>query len=148
MLAPQLPPTFAGARLRAHARVNIPGARMLLVSTAVIEGIVGVALLAVPSQVVSALLGGPLEGPAGTTSARLAGAALGALAVGCWLASRDGRSPAVGGLIGGVLFYNVVSAGLLLAARFGLGMESAWLMPTIALHVALAAWCIACVRTT
>jgi len=127
--------------------VNAPGARSLLATTAAVEGIVGAALLAVPSQVVSVLLGGTLEGPAGTIAARLAGAALGALAVACWLASRDAGTPAAGGLIGGVLFYNVVGAGLLLTARFGLGMESMALLPAAALHVALAGWCIACVRT-
>src|SRR4029079_16659541 len=47
---------------RAGTRVNIPGSRTLLFTTAVVEGIVGTALFAVPSQVVSALLGGPLEG--------------------------------------------------------------------------------------
>ena len=122
-------------------------ARLLLVTTAVVEGLVGIGLLAAPSQVVSALLGGALEGPVGTIAAQLAGAALGALAVACWLASRDAGSPAAGGLIGGVLFYNVVGAGLLLTARFGLGMESVALLPAAALHLALAGWCIACVRT-
>ena len=120
----------------------------LLVTTAVVEGIVGIALLAVPAPVVSALLGGSLEGPTGTIAARLAGAALGSLAVACWLASRGARRPAASGLVGGVLFYNVASTGLLLWARFGLGMESALLLPTIALHLALAGWCIACLRTT
>jgi hypothetical protein len=37
------------------------------------------------------LLGGRLEGPAGTIAARLAGAALGALAIACWIAGRDAR---------------------------------------------------------
>ena len=128
--------------------MNIPGSRTLLFTTAVVEGIVGTALFAVPSQVVSALLGGPLEGPAGTIAARLAGAALGALAVACGLASREARPPAASGLIRGVLFYNVASTGLLLWARFGPGMESALLLPTIALHLALAGWCMACLRTT
>jgi len=73
--------------------VKIPGPRMLLVTTAAVEGIVGIALLAVPSQVVSALLGGLPEGPVGTIAARLAGAALGALAVACGLASREARPP-------------------------------------------------------
>ena len=119
---------------------------LLLVTTAVIEGIVGIALLSVPSTVISVLLGAPLDGPAGTIAARLAGAALVALAIPCWFASRDARSPAASGLVGGVLFYNLASAGLLLMGRPGL--QSAMLLPTAALHVALAGWCIACLRTT
>lgn len=128
--------------------MNIPGARTLLATTAVIEGVVGIALLVVPAQVVSALLGSPLEGPAGTIAARLAGAALGALSIACGLASRDAGRAVGSALIGGVLFYNVVSTGLLLTARFCLGMESVGLLPTIALHAALAGWCTACMRTT
>ncbi|MGH7723885.1 MAG: hypothetical protein ACREOU_00490 [Candidatus Eiseniibacteriota bacterium] len=122
-------------------------ARALLLTTAVFEGIVGIALLTAPSQVVSVLLGGPPVGPAGSIAAQLAGAALGALAVACWFASRDARGPAAKGLIAGVLCYNLAAAGLLLKARFGLDMDSAVLLPAAALHVVLAVWCIACIRT-
>jgi hypothetical protein len=120
--------------------------RTLLVTTTVAEGIVGIALLVVPSRVVSALLGSSLDEPAGKIAAQLAGSALVALAVACWFASREVRRPVASGLIAGMLCYNLAASGLLLMARFRLGMESAALLPAAALHVALAAWCIACMR--
>jgi len=122
-------------------------AKWLLVTTAVAEGIVGIALLAVPSQVVSALLGAPVVEPSGRIAARLAGAALSALALACWFASRDAQQPAPKGLIAGVLCYNLAAFGLLLMARFRHDMDSAALLPAAALHAALAAWCIVCIST-
>src|SRR4051812_8592093 len=113
--------------------------RALMVTTAVFEGIVGIALLTFPSQVISVLLGSSLAEPAGRIAARLAGAALGALAVACWSTSRDAQRPS--SMLAGLLFYNVAAAGLLLMARYRLDMQSLALLPAAALHGVMAAWC-------
>ena len=57
--------------------------------TAVIEAGAGLALGCCPSFAVKLLLGSPLDSPAAIVLGRLAGAALLALGVACWLARGD-----------------------------------------------------------
>jgi hypothetical protein len=57
--------------------------KALLVITAIVEVGAGVALLVAPSTLARLLLGGPLDAPAAVTVARIAGAALVALAIAC-----------------------------------------------------------------
>jgi hypothetical protein len=64
----------------------------LLKLTAVIEAATGLGLVALPSVVVRPLLGSPLDSSAATMLGRVAGVALLALAVACWLARDDTRS--------------------------------------------------------
>lgn len=61
--------------------------KALLTFTALIEGVTGLGLLAVPSVLARLLLGVPLDAPAALTVARVAGVALLALSVACsgWL---------------------------------------------------------------
>lgn len=67
---------------------------LLLAITAIIEAATGSALLVLPSIVVRLLLGAPLESSAEGVIARVAGAALLALGVVCWLARNDTHSAA------------------------------------------------------
>jgi hypothetical protein len=78
----------------------------LLVVTAVIELGAGLALLGFPSAAVALLLGSSLAMPAAVTLGRLAGAALLALGLACWLARRDVQSRAARGLVAAMLLYN------------------------------------------
>ena len=87
----------------------------LLTVTTVIEAGVGLALLVVPSVVIQLLLGAEISGAA-VTLGRVAGTALLALGVACWLARSDVQSRAARGVVAAMSLYNfgavVISLGL------------------------------------
>jgi hypothetical protein len=116
----------------------------LLTITAVVETLTGIGLAASPRSVVLALLGSPLDSPAGVIIARVLGAALFALGAACWLARDDPGSRAAAGLIAAMLLYNIAAVSLLGYARIGLGMSGAGLLPAAMAHSALLVWCLAC----
>jgi hypothetical protein len=120
--------------------------KSLLIVTAVGETATGLALLGLPSLVISLLLGGSLDTPAVLVVARATGAATLALGAACWLARNDERSRAVAGLVAALLLYNVAVAAVLSHAGIGLGLSGVGLWPTVVLHAALAIWCVACIR--
>jgi hypothetical protein len=77
------------------------------------------------------------------TVARVAGAALLAIGVSCWLGRFDRHSPAQLGLLIGVLIYDVAAAMLLAYTRLFMDLGGILLWPAVTLHTALAIWCIA-----
>ena len=118
----------------------------LLTLVAAAETAVGIALLAVPSWVASLLLGATLDTTVATTVARVAGFALLALGIACWLGRADTPSRAARGIVGAVLVYNGgVCAVLVYASLIG-GLTGIGLWPTAILHAGLAAWCAASMR--
>jgi hypothetical protein len=121
--------------------------KSLLIVTAALEAAGGLALLGLPSLVASLLLGGSLDAPSALVVARVTGAALLSLGVACWLARHDERSRAARGLIAAMLFYNAAIVVVLVHAGMGLRLSGIGLWPTVVLHAALAAWCVACLRT-
>ena len=116
----------------------------LLTISAAIESATGLALLVAPSVPASVLLGSRLETTVGSTIARVAGAGLLALGIACWL----GRDDAAGArtLVAAMLFYNTAAAAVLIHAGLGLRLSAVGLWPAVVLHLALAIWCIACLR--
>jgi len=118
----------------------------LLKLTAIIEVATGLALMAVPSVVVRLLLGSPLDTSAAAMLGRVAGAALLALGVACWLARDDTQSRAARGLVVAMLMYNIVATAVLAFAGIGLGLHGVALWPAVVLHAAMAIWCIVCLR--
>jgi hypothetical protein len=116
----------------------------LLVVTAIVEAVTGLALLLSPSLLVSMLLGSSLDTPAALTVGRVAGAALLSLGVACWLGRRDENRRAATGLVAAMLLYNAATTALLAYARIGLGLLGIALWPAVALHGVLTVWCIAC----
>ena len=120
--------------------------KSLFVVTAAAETATGLALLGLPSLVVSLLFGGSLDTPAALVLARITGAALISIGVACWLARNDPQSRAAAGLVAGVLFYNAAAAVVLAHAGLGLGLSGIALWPVAVWHAALAIWCIACLR--
>ena len=120
--------------------------KSLLIVTAAAEMATGLALLVLPSLVVSLLLGGSLDTPAAQVVARMTGAALLSLGVACWLARNDEMSRAAVGVVAAMLLYNVAAVSVLPYASIGLGLSGIGLWPAVILHVALAVWCIACLR--
>ena len=121
--------------------------KSLFVVTAVIETGAGLALMILPSAVVTLLLGSSLDTPAGLTLGRIAGAALLAQGVACWLARNDGDSRPAAGLIVSMLLYNSAAAASLAFANVVSGLVGIALWPAVALHAAMAVWCIAHIRS-
>jgi hypothetical protein len=107
----------------------------------------GLVLVVLPSALVEPLLGAPLGTPAGETVSRVAGGALLALGVACWFAREDVASRAAIGLVSALLLYNVAAVAILVLAWMNLGLSGIAFWPAILVHVALAAWCIACLST-
>jgi hypothetical protein len=120
--------------------------RTLLAVTALLEAATGALLLFSPSVLASLLLGAPLGTVAGSVVARVAGAALLALGVACWLAKNDGASRAAQGLLAAILLYNVVAAALLGLSWTRWQLSGVALVPAMILHLGLAVWCLVCLR--
>ena len=116
----------------------------LLTLTAVIEAGTGLVLVAFPSQLATLLLGSSLDAPVALTVARVAGVALLALGVACWLARHDGQSRAAKGLVGAMVLHNAAIAALLVYAGIGLGLSSIGLWPAVLLHAVMTVWCVRC----
>ena len=121
-------------------------ARSLFIVTALIEVGIGLALLASPALTSSILIGGPFDTPADSVVGRVAGAALLALGLACWLAKNDEQTRAAKGLIVSLLLYNVAAALVLIYAGLGLRLSGVGLWPAALLHIVMAAWCVSNLR--
>jgi len=119
----------------------------LLIVSALLETATGLALLLSPPLVAAVLLGASLDAPAALVVGRVAGAALLSLGGACWLARNDGPSRALLGLVAAMLLYNCVAVAVLANAGAGVRLVGVLMWPTVALHSALAVWCIACLRS-
>lgn len=122
--------------------------KLLLIIAAVVEAGAGLTLLLMPGVATSVLLGAPLDTPAGLVAARMAGAALLALAIACWQARNGERGSPAGGVVQAMLFYNFAAALVLVYAGIRLNLRSALLWPTILLHLGLGIWCLLNLRLT
>jgi hypothetical protein len=120
--------------------------KRLLTLTALIEAATGLALIAAPSVVVQLLLGSPLGTSAALTLGRVAGSALLALGIACWLARDDTQSRATRGLVSAVALYNLATVAVLSFAGVGFGLHGVALWPAVILHAMMSVWCIARLR--
>ena len=118
----------------------------LLILTALAEAPLGMTATRSASLVTGLLLGASLDSPAALVMGRVAGAALLALGLACWLTRDDARSRAARGLIAALLLYNGATFALLAYASTGLQLAGVLLWPAVGVHAALAAWCVACLR--
>jgi hypothetical protein len=121
-------------------------AKKLLLVTALLETATGLALLLSPPLVATVLLGASLDAPAALVVGRVAGAALLSLGGACWLARNDGPNRTLRGLVVAMLLYNCAAVAVLANAGAGGRLVGVLMWPTVALHSALAVWCIACLR--
>jgi hypothetical protein len=117
--------------------------KSLLIITAVFESLTGLALLASPARAGMSLTRAAIDSAAGITIARVAGAAMLAIGVACWLARDHGHTPAGQALISGLLVYNLAAAAVLGFAGIASATNGAAIWPGTAAHVGLAALCIA-----
>ena len=111
--------------------------------TALIEVFTGLALVTMPSFVVSILLGTSLTEINAILIARLAGAALITIAIACWL-SRSSLQSAV--LVKAMLAYNVFSVALLVYSELVERISGPGLWPAVLLHFGLLMWCLLSLR--
>jgi hypothetical protein len=116
--------------------------RKLLTATAVIEAGTGLGILAVPSAMASLMLGSSLDTHAAVAVARIAGVALLALGVACWLARHDELGPSTRGLVSAMVVYNAGVIGVLVHEAVGVAMAGIALWPTVVAHAAMGVWCI------
>jgi len=121
--------------------------KLLLTVTAIAEGGFGILLLVVPSLPRALILGVDQSAPAALVFARILGAALVAIGFSCWRLRGDRFGRAQGGLIWEMLFYNASAAAILGYAGVSTALVGVALWPGVAFHAAMAAWCIACLRT-
>ena len=112
--------------------------KKLLIVSAWLEAVTGVALMVWPAPPVLLLVGAALDTTGGLIIARVAGAALLSLGLACWLARDDGRSGAARGLVAAMLLYNAAALAVLLYAGLGLKLSAIGLRPAALLHLALA----------
>ena len=119
----------------------------LLIVTALFETATGLALLLSPRLVAALLLGASLDAPAALVVGRVAGAALLSLGGACWLARNAGPNQAVRGLVAAMLLYNAAAGAVLASAGAGIRLVGVFMWPAVALHAALAVWCVRCLRS-
>jgi hypothetical protein len=117
----------------------------LLKITALLEVPAGLGLIAAPVLVVRLLLGAEISGAA-LPLARVAGVALLALGIACWLASYDAQGCGARGVICGMAIYNLGT--VLVLGIAGIASQSAGVLlwPAVILHAAMAVWCITTLR--
>ena len=116
----------------------------LMTVTAFVETATGLLLLIWPALIFALLFGWRQVAPDTLLIGRVAGAGVISIGVASWPARRDTRTPGELGVLAGVLTYNVLAALLLAFAGAGLKMAGVLLWPAVVYHVALAAWCVAC----
>lgn len=118
--------------------------RTFLMLTALLEAATGLLLTILPALPLELLLGATKAALETLLVARIAGAALLAIGIACWLARNDTLSNAHFGLVIGVLTYDVAAVALLSYAALVLGMAGIALWPAVAIHAGLGVWGMLC----
>jgi hypothetical protein len=117
---------------------------ILLIVTALAEAGTGLLLLVWPSVLFALLLGVDQATPETICCARIAGAALLAIGVACWIGRSDAHTSTQLGLLIGVLIYDVAAAVILAYTGLFVNLVGIALWPAVVLHGALACWCVVC----
>ncbi|MGY3694736.1 hypothetical protein ACVIGA_004816 [Bradyrhizobium sp. USDA 3240] len=113
----------------------------LLAMMGAAEAATGLVLAVAPSFLVELLLGAAPGTAAGTTVSRVAGVAILAIGIACWLAREDAAGRAVRGLIAAMLLYNAAVVAILVLAWTSQGLAGVALWPVVLAHLALAVGC-------
>ena len=119
---------------------------LFLLITAAGEGLTGLFLLLLPAVPLAALLGLSAVSPESLLLARVAGAAIIAIAISSGAARADAGGPALRAVLAGILVYDVTVAAVLVSADLRLGLNGVLLWPAVLAHAVLAIWCALCLR--
>ena len=119
-----------------------PRAKPILAMMGAVEAATGLVLAIAPTFLAELLLGAAPGTAAGTTVSRVAGVAILALGVACWLAREDTGGRTTRGLIAAMLLYNAAVAAILALAWIKQGLSGVALWPVVLAHTALAIWCV------
>ena len=120
--------------------------KTLLTAIAFAEFSTGIGMLFVPSVIVELLLGQPLSTGVSFVVGRVAGIALIAIGLICWMEKAPTRGGSPTGLLIGLLTYNGAVAVLLIHSYMAYGMNGVGLWPVVAVHLVFALWLVACLR--
>ena len=120
--------------------------KALLTSIAVAELATGFGLLLAPSAIAELLLGHPLGWGVPLVVGRVAGLALTAIGLICWLEKTSNRGGSPTGLLIGLLTYNGAVPALLIHSYLVYGMGGIGLWPAVVLHLVFVVWLSACLR--
>jgi hypothetical protein len=120
--------------------------KTLLTAIAIAELATAIGLLLAPSTVVELLLGHPLETGVPVVVARVAGTALIAIGLICWLERESSRGGSPTAVLIGLLTYNAAIPALLIHSYVVDGTHGIGLWPVVVLHLAFALWLAACIR--
>jgi hypothetical protein len=101
-------------------------------------------LLVWPPVLLALLLGVNQASPETTCCARIAGAALLAIGVACWIGRSDTHSSAQLGLLFGALVYDMAVAVILAYTGLFVKLLGIALWPAVLVHATLAVWCVVC----
>ena len=115
--------------------------KQLLSVTGAAETATGLVLAVASSLLVELLLGAVPGTAAGITVSRVAGVAILALGVACWLARQDAAGRAARGLIAAMLVYNAAVAAILVLVWTNQGLSGVALWPVVLAHAVLVVWC-------
>jgi apolipoprotein N-acyltransferase len=126
--------------------------KAFFITTAALEAGAGVAMVLFPLQAVSLLLGPDAAGPGAIPIEKVAGCALVALALLCWLARNDAQSAAARGIVWGMTIYNLGVIAVLCnfaltpvaQTQVQLQSVSMLLWPAVVLHAFMSTWCGLC----
>jgi hypothetical protein len=116
--------------------------KLLLIVTALLEAVSGLALLLIPAAVVSWLFGLPLDTPGGLLLGRIAGAGLVSLGIVCWQLRSTERGGAANGVVSAMLFYSAAVVAILVYAGLRMKLQGTALWPAIVVHQVLVVWCL------
>ena len=120
--------------------------KVLLTAIAIVELATGVGLLLAPSIIAELLLGDPLGSGVPLVVGRVAGLALIAIGLICWLERTGNHSGSPTGLQIGLLTYNGAVPVLLVHGHFVHSIGGIGLWPTVVLHLAFAVWLVVSLR--
>lgn len=118
--------------------------KTLLTIKCFVEVLAGLALLFIPSTVVTLAFGVPLENSGPLALARVIGAVLLALGIACWIARSQSESRWAVRLALALLVYDVSVVVFLLMVRLVEHMSGIALWPVVGLHSGLAIWSFVC----
>lgn len=121
--------------------------KALLTVVAVAEALTGFGLLAMPSTIAALLLGSPLSAGVPLVVGRVAGIALIAIALVCWLERNRGSAAPPTSLLAGLLVYNAAIPLLLIYSNLVDDVSAIGLWPAVALHLAVAIWIVMRLRS-